>query len=113
MTQKIEIIRGTSNTMRLTVEDSGGNLYNLGSNEKIVFGVKQRPEDPGRVITKTASILGEGLFEVCLCPEDTGGLAPGKYVYDVGLDNGTDFFNVIEYSPFILIPNVTEKGCAN
>lgn len=113
MAQKIEIVRGTTNTMQITVYDANGAPYNLGSNERIVFGIKRNPEKEAEpLLVKTAEIIGEGLFSVKLCPEDTANMVCGAYFYDVGLDNGTDFFNVIEPNPFKIIGNVTHRGCA-
>ena len=110
--QKIEIVRGTTNTFQINVVDSGGAPYNLGSNERIVFGIKRNPEvEAEQLLVKTADILGEGLFSIKLAPEDTENMKCGKYFYDVGLDKGTDFFNVIEPSPFIIVANVTSRGC--
>lgn len=112
MVQKIEIVRCTTNTIQVSVSDANGAPYNLGSNEKIVFGLKVKPGDAELLLVKTAEIIGEGLFKFVLCPEDTENLPAGRYSYDVGLDNGTDYFNVIEPSPFVLEPNVTCRGCA-
>lgn len=36
-----------------------------------------------------------------------------KYVYDVALQSGANFFNLIKASPFIISPNVTKRGCAD
>lgn len=113
MAQTIEIVRGTTNTLQVSVLDANGAAYNLGSNEKIVLGLKAKPEDTELLLVKTAEIIGEGLFKIVLCPEDTAQLAPGRYSYDVGLDNGTDFFNIIEPGPFVIEPNVTCRGCAD
>ena len=113
MLNKLEIIRGTSNTLQIEVVDANGTAYNLGSNEKIVFGVKANVQDEELVFQKTAEIVGEGLFQVKLVPEDTAELKCGRYSYDVGLDNGVDYFNVIEPSAFVISPNVTFRGCAN
>lgn len=112
MAQRIEIVRGTTNTFEITIVDSVGGAYNLGSNERVIFGVQADPRDETLLISKTAEIIGEGLFRVTLCPEDTEGLSPGRYSYDVGLDDGTDYFNVIEPGPFEILANVTFRGCA-
>lgn len=113
MKQKIEIVRGTTNTFQILVYDATGKPYNLGSNEKVVFGIKRNPDvEEMPLITKTAEIYGDGIFTVKLCPEDTAEMKCGAYFYDVGLDNGTDFFNVIEPSPFKINANVTHRGCA-
>lgn len=112
MQQKIEIVRCTSNTFQLSVTDANGVPYNLGSNEKIVFGVTAKPGTGELLLTKVAEILGEGLFKITLCPEDTEPMPAGRYWYDVALDDGTDFLNIIEPSPFVLEANVTCRGCA-
>ena len=113
MINKIEIVRGTTNTFEINVSDANGAPYNLGSGEKVVFGVKRNLDDTGVIFVKTASITGEGIFTVRLDPEDTAGLDYGRYYYDVAIDNGTDFFNIIEFSPFIIANNITYKGCAD
>jgi hypothetical protein len=112
MVQKIEIIRCTTNTIQVSVSDASGIPYNLGVDEKIVFGLKVKPGDEDLLLVKTATPLGAGQFQIVLCPEDTEALAPGRYSYDVGLDTGADFFNVIEPSPFVIEANVTCRGCA-
>ena len=111
--QPIEIVRGTTNPFEITVTDSGGGAYNLGSNEKVVFGVKARPTDEALLIVKTAEIQGAGLFKFVLDPEDTEALPFGRYCYDVSLDKGTAFINIIPSSPFTILQNVTFRGCAD
>lgn len=111
--QPVEIVRGTTNSFNITIVDSNGVAYNLGSNEKIVFGVKEKPDDQELLIAKTAEIIGAGLFKVVLNTGDTEQLPPGSLYYDIGLDNGTDLFNVIPISPFMVVQNVTFRGCAD
>lgn len=111
MKQPIEIVRGTTNVFQINLTDANGAPYNLGSNEKIVFGIKKNPEAAELLLVKTAEILYEGMYSVKLCPEDTAALHCTKYSYDVGLDTGTDFFNIIEPSPFNIVANVTARGC--
>lgn len=111
MPQRIQIVRGTTNTFEISVVDSAGGAYVLGSNERVVFGVKADPKDRELIITKTAEVKHEGLFQVVLDPEDTADLDFGRYWYDVGLDNGTMFFNIIKPSPFVISENVTFRGC--
>lgn len=109
MAQRIEVIRGTTNTFEISIVDSSGGAYSLGSNEKILFGIKKKPEDKETIFTKTAEIIGSGLFRVTLLPDDTENLAFGKYFYDVGLQNGADFFNIIEPNPFKILANITSR----
>ena len=111
MAQTIEIVRGSTNTLRVSVLDATGLPYNLGSGEKVVFGVKKEKEDEDLLITRVAEILYEGMYSIRLVPEDSMDLEPGLYYYDVGLESGTDFFPIIKPSPFLIEPNVTRRGC--
>ena len=113
MAQRIEIVRGTTNTFEITITDSSGAAYNLGSNEKVVFGVKEKPTDDALLIVKSAEIIGEGRFQVVINPEDTEALEFGRYYYDVAVDKGIAFFNVIEPNPFMVVQNITFRGCAD
>lgn len=113
MEQMIEIIRGTTNTFEITVTDGNGSAYALGSNEKIVFGIKRSPSDSALLIVKVAQSAGDGRFRVTVTPGDTDGLPFGRYYYDVGLDDGTNFYNIIPASQFFLRENITSRGCAN
>lgn len=111
MAQKIEIVRGTTNPFQISVTDAAGNSYVPESGEKLVFGVKRKPTDTVLVFAKVGEVIGEGLFSVKLKPEDTAEIECGKYYFDVGMDNGTDFFNIIKSSPLEIIPNITSRGC--
>ena len=42
-------------------------------------------------------------------PEDTENLQFGSYYYDIGLQRGEDYYNLIPYSEFRLVPNITER----
>ena len=112
MINKIEIVRGTTNPFSITVHDESGAIYALGSDEKIVFGVKRDPNDADFVVLKTAEFeADEGVFVVTLVPEDTLDLPCGTYYYDVGLQSGAHYFNIIKFSKFELVPNITRRGC--
>lgn len=111
MKQNLEIVRGTSNTFGLTITDGDGNPYTLSENDTLVFGLKRRERDDQRVLIKpiTHSVDDEYFLE--LSPEDTIDLVPGRYYYDVGLQRGDDvFYNIVEQSEFLIIPNVTKRG---
>lgn len=112
MVQKIEIVRCTSNVLQINVTDANGAAYTLGDGEAVVFGVKKEATDTDLLIVKTAESVGDGVFLVTLCPDDTEDLAAGRYWYDVGVEKGDNYFNVIELSPFVLVQNVTCRGCA-
>lgn len=108
--QRIEIVRGTTNTLQISVVDALGVPYNLGSSEKIMFGLKKDvKKDTVPIFQKTADIIDQGLFKVVLVPEDTENLMDELYYYDVGLQSGNDLFNIIPLNPFRIIPNVVVR----
>ena len=110
MSQKIEIVKCTSDVIQITLTDHDGNLRALSSGEKIIFGLKRKCTDTDLLFVKAALPVDLGLYNVELCPEDTD-LEPGKYFYDVGLQSGGDYFNIVEPSPFVVQANVTKWGC--
>lgn len=110
MLNKIEIIRGTTNTLDLSVLDASGNVYAKEDYESIVFGVKKSTADTELVIKKLAKMTNPGIYEITLTPEDTSELECGKYVYDVALQSRSNFYTVVEPNPFVIAPNVTKKG---
>lgn len=110
MRQKIEIVRGTTNTLALSVTDADGNAYTLADGELLIFGVKEKPEDEELLIQKTITDCTDGVAMVELSPDDTIGLKYGRYIYDVGLESGEDYHNIIPASPFVIQPNITKRG---
>lgn len=113
MLNRLEIVRGTTNIFQIEVVDANGTAYTLAANERIIFGVKKNAEDDELVFQQTADIVGVGLFKVKIDPEKTECLKCGKYSYDVGLESGEEYFNIIEPSTLVILPNVTFRGCAN
>lgn len=111
MGQPIEIVRGTTNVIEITVLDGEGNLRNLSSGEAILFGVKERLSDDVYVFVRAATQKTLGTYTVELFKEDTQGREFGRYYYDVGLQSGDDFFNIVEASSFVIAANVTKWGC--
>lgn len=112
MKADIKVIRGTSNTFRITVADADGNLYNLGTGEKLIFGVKRSHEDTECIILKTATTGENGTYTITLDPSDTELCECCRYVYDVAIQSGDDYYSVIETSVFEVKKNVTNWGCA-
>lgn len=112
MGDKIEIVRGTTNMIHIDVLDANGNPYTLQSGEKLIFGVKRNVTDEDEILVKTASVAEDGGYVVNIAPNDTEDLKCGKYVYDVGLQSGDCFYNVIKATSFVIAGNVTKWGCA-
>ena len=108
MANIIEMVRGTTNSIFVTVLDDDGEQYTLQSGDKLIFGVKTNINNSDCCIHKVIT-EGDGEYEIRLKPEDTEDLPCGKFCYDVGLQVGEDYFPVIECSPFILNQNVTKR----
>lgn len=111
MEQTIKIVRGTTNTLEISIVDSSGAPYNLGSGEKVVFGVKRKPEHEEVIFAKVGEIVYEGLYKVVLDPADTENLLSGDYYFDVAIESGEAFHNVIRPSRFKIVANITSRGC--
>lgn len=110
MAQKIEIVRGTTNTFQIAVTDAEGREYALVSGEKVVFGIKKNPEDDEAIFVKTITKGIDGIYVATIEASDTEDLDPGKYFYDVGLRSGDKYYNIIEPSTFMILPNITRWG---
>lgn len=110
MAQRIEIVRGTTNTFAITVTDANNDLYTLADGEVIKFGIKRKKEDADPIFVKTAITGENGVYAIVLAPSDTAELPCGKYMYDVGLQSGGAYHSIIEPNVFEILPNVTEWG---
>lgn len=108
MVQPIEMVRGTSNSIFVTVRDENGDLYELKSGERLIFGVKSNKNNSDCCIKKIIT-SGTGEYEFRLYPQDTENIECGKLCYDVGLQIGADYYSVIPCSPFVLTHNVTRR----
>lgn len=113
MMQGIDMVRGTTVPITVEITDANGSPYALASGEVVLFGIKKEATDAAPIFCKAAVAGSEtGVYSVTIYPEDTLDLAPGRYYYDVGMESGGDFFNIIEPSPFMILPNITGKGDA-
>ena len=114
MAQKIEIVRGATETFAITITGANNALYALASGEVLVFGVKKNPaKDAELLIKKTVTSGNNGVYTIKISPEDTSELPFGNYFYDVGVKSGNDFYPVIEASQFVIRMNVTKRGDAS
>lgn len=111
MQTDVEVVRGTTNTFQITVTNANGELYTLGTNEKLLFGVKKNHTDKNYVFVKTVRVGENGVYTVTLHPEDTDLCDCRKYYYDVAIQSGNNFFNIIEASFFHVKKNITCWGC--
>ncbi len=107
----IEIVRGTTNSFKLTLTDAQGNPYTLETGQVLVFGIKERKTDEERLLVKKLHSTATGEYYLELEAADTADIPPGRKFYDIGLQHGDFvFYNVIRTSVFNLLPNVTQLG---
>lgn len=109
--QTICIVRGTTNEFSVSIiDESSGDKYELQSGEVVRFGVKKSPNDATYIVSKTITTAdSEGDFPFTLTPNDTINLPFGSYYYDVGLQSGDDYYNIIPASSFELVYNITKR----
>ena len=107
----ISIVRGTTNTLNVTLKDPDGGAYVLADGEVLRFGVKCSHADREYLIRKdlTSADYKNGVYPVTLRPEDTASLPCCGYCYDVGVQSGEDYYNVIECSTLTVARNITSK----
>lgn len=53
--------------------------------------------------------INNGVYPVELKPIDTESMIPNTYYYDIGMQNGNDYYSVIDTSKMCLLANVTKK----
>ena len=111
----IEIIRGSSKTLALTVTDELGAPVDL-TGGRILFSVKHTVQDDQPLVQKSSDLLTqveittprEGKAKIYLQPMDTQNLDPIEYTFDVWavLSNGKRY-PVVLPSIFRVKPGVT------
>ena len=113
MGKTINLVRGSTNTFDIALRDEKGAFYALGSDEILRFGVKKTTAASAYKLVKelTAADLSStgDAYVLILHPEDTENLESGDYVYDIGMQSGADYYNVVPCSDFILHPNITGR----
>ena len=111
MKQPLIIVRGTTKTMTVRVTNEDGSIYILQNNEILRFGVKKQPGDSAYLFSKEMSSdsYSDGVYQFIINPADTENLDFGCYYYDVGLQSGSEYYNVIECSEFRVGYNITQR----
>lgn len=110
MSDRIEIIKGTSLSIAVSLTDANGDPYILADGESLVFGVKSLCESDEYAIMKTVTSPTDGAYIFELKPDDTADMVSCEYEYDVSLISGIDFYKVIPASTFAVLRTVTKRG---
>lgn len=114
-TNSIQIIRGTSKTVQLTVVDSAGNPVDL-TNGQAFLSVKRYVEDPAPLIQKSTRVPAQsvitsprsGIVQFYFNPIDTQTLDPIQYVFDAWVILSTNArYAVLPPSIFEVVAGVT------
>ena len=107
----LHVTRGRSMIFSFDVSSEDQNtqfVFEVG--DILRFGVKKRYLDSNCVIIKTEQISApSNTVSFYLSPEDTINLAVGDYYYDIGVERGDEYYDVIKYSDFFIEPNITRK----
>jgi hypothetical protein len=74
--------------------------------------VKKKHTDTDYVFVKGVKVGKDGVYTVNINPEDTEECDCCRYYYDVAVQSGENFYNVIEASVFDICKNITCWGCA-
>lgn len=114
-TVSIELIRGTTYTRALYLENPDGTERALADGEILRFGVKATPEDNEYLILKEYTVADYDesghCYYLTLLPSDTEVLNLDTYVYDIGLQAGPDsYYNLLPLSTFVVSSNVTRRA---
>ena len=112
MKQPISMIRGTTQPISIVVKATDGSNYVLADGEILRFGVKKKFDNPSGayLIEKemtSANLSESGAYILTLVPSDTEPLDFGTYYFDIGLQSGSNYYNVIECSKFNIEYNIT------
>lgn len=109
-TSTIHITRGDTGTLNIDLVDAEGNIYIPQPGDRLIL----RIANSSNVIVCTLDAiidteLGTNIFR--FLPEDTKGLIPGKYYYEVELVTANDdHYTVIEYKVFEIGKEIEHDG---
>lgn len=112
----LEILRGSTKTLRLSVQDSEGEAVDL-TGATVYFTVKKKIGDSLPLFQKISTNLTQaeiydakgGIAKIYLYPADTQQRCPGDYYFDIWVVTSTGKqFAVVPPSKFTIEASVTE-----
>ena len=104
------MVRGNSLELPVLLSQEDGTPYILAEGEVVRFGVKKSDYDTELLIEKdltAAEQEEDGTLVFHLAPQETIGLIPGEYLFDIGIQSGAEYYTPISGSALVLKPNVT------
>lgn len=111
--QPITVPRGSTYSVGLALTDAAGDPYVLAPGEFLRLGVKASPMTETDYLVEVINdgqTDARGNFVFTLPPEATAELEFKIYYYDIGLQSGEDYEEVIPTSYFIVALAVTERS---
>lgn len=108
----ISIVRG--DTLRLSISGirtAGGEEYILSDSDVIFLDVKKSAADKAPIFRKSVTVADyiDGCLPITIYPEDTAGISPGDYFFDVRLFMDRDnIYTIIPMSKLKIVRNVTD-----
>ena len=94
MTQNLSMIRGDTFSFDLKLSE-----VDESSIRSIFFTVKRKATDTDAVLQKSledgVSLLEGTIYRIRVAPEDTQGVASGKYVYDLQIGVENDIYTIL------------------
>lgn len=109
----LEIIRGTTQRIVITIYDWDGNVYRMQSGDVLRFGIKRDWQNTEYDVKKEVTNLSaqNDNYVINIDPEDTQNLPSSReYKFDIGLQTAAgDYYMVVPCSSCIILPAVTTK----
>lgn len=108
----LKIIRGTTQSLLVTITDETGETYKLQSGDVLRFGIKRNWQDTDYDVCKeiTSDNMQDNGYIIALAPEDTLDLPAEGYYFDVGLQTADgDYYMIIPCDKCVIAPAVTQK----
>ena len=108
----LKIIRGTTQSLLITIIDEAGDVYKLQDGDVIRFGIKRNWQDTDYDVCKeiTSDDTQNDEYIIALAPEDTLDLPAENYYFDVGLQTANgDYYMIIPCGQCLILPAVTQK----
>ena len=100
---EITLTRGDTARLTVTLKDDAGQPYTVQNDDVVTLTVKKEYEDETALIEK--KVTGGNTFHIK--PEDTKGLAFGKYKYDVQVTTADgDNYTVLDDKTFTIAKEV-------
>lgn len=104
----IEMVRGDSEMVEVSIEDHLGNDVNLVPGDIVYFTVKTHAKTKNKEFQKVVQDFPTGTAVIRIEPEDTKHMMFGNYVYDVQLTKANgDVRTIIRCSVFKVSSEVT------